>query len=366
MGFGPKPISDPESITVALDRRYTPTRIVKGLLGPVPISLLTYTSPGMFKALASVLGSSTFDIAEVEAVHMLPYVPMLRASSSNPVVVCDWHCIDSEIMRRFSLQCSNPAKRFYARRTAKLLEKTEAQIANLCDLHLVVSEREKRMVEALTSTAPVYVVPNGVRCSDYEYPGEEVASAAGRIKLLFVGTMDYHANIDGVLWFATSILPALLAKYPGLQFVVVGRNPPTEIGRLNGRNIQVVGRVADVRSYYRDCLAAVVPLRVGSGTRIKILEAMAAFTPVVSTSLGAEGLSVVSGEHYLAADSVEQWVSSITMLVENPTLWHKLRDQGRSLVEHSYDWNVIGDNLRKIYEASLAKRKNANCYAVSS
>ncbi len=149
VGFGPEPMASPASVVLPLPRRYSPTKIVKGLLGPTPISILNYTSRQMFKALSRLVGSGPIDIAEIEAVHMLPYLGVLRSSSSNPIVACDWHCFESEIMRRFSEQCPNPLKRLYAGRTAVLLERAERQIANLCDLHLVVSEREKQMVEAL-------------------------------------------------------------------------------------------------------------------------------------------------------------------------------------------------------------------------
>jgi polysaccharide biosynthesis protein PslH len=260
-------------------------------------------------------------------------------------------------MGRFAERCSNLARRVYARRTASLLKKAELQIANMCDLHLAVSEREKCMVEALPARAPVYLVPNGVNCSEYAPPSDPTVGMSGRTRLVFVGAMDYHANVAGVLWFARSVLPALLTRYPDLQLVIIGRNPAPEICRLSSTIIRVVGTVGDVRPYYKGAFAAVVPLHVGSGTRIKILEAMAAYTPVVSTKLGAEGLSVIGGQHYLAADSVEQWVSSITDLVENPTLRNRLRNQARSLVERTYDWNVIGADLRRVYERVLEARQ---------
>jgi glycosyltransferase involved in cell wall biosynthesis len=133
---------------------------------------------------------------------------------------------------------------------------------------------------------------------------------------------------------------------------------------LASRIIQVTGTVDDVRTYYQGALAAVVPLRVGSGTRIKIVEAMAAFTPVVSTRLGAEGLMVVAGQHYLAADSVAEWVSSVTDLIENPALWHSLRCQARSLIERTYDWNIIGKQLRRIYEGALETRRRTMRYGL--
>ncbi len=159
------------------------------------------------------------------------------------------------------------------------------------------------------SAVPVYLVPNGINCSEYERPSDETMKSDGLRRLIFVGSMDYEANVEGVLWFAEFILPALLKRYRDLRFDIVGRNPGPEIRRLASKAVHVVGTVDDVRPYYQGAFAAVVPLRVGSGTRIKILEAMAAFTPVVSTKLGAEGLSLTAGEHYLAADSVEEWVS---------------------------------------------------------
>jgi glycosyltransferase involved in cell wall biosynthesis len=169
--------------------------------------------------------------------------------------------------------------------------------------------------------------------------------------------MDYHANIDGALNFAREVWPQVRERQPNLVFTIVGRDPPPEVRELERMpGIEVTGTVADVRPYYREALVAVVPLNVGGGSRLKILEAMAAGTPVVSTTLGAEGLEVRSGENILIADRKEQLVAAILSVVENESQRRGLQAGGRALISDRYDWSRLGLSLFAAYEELLATR----------
>lgn len=175
-----------------------------------------------------------------------------------------------------------------------------------------------------------------------------------RNRLLFVGSMDYQANIDAVVWFGDRVWPELSHRLPQLLFTVVGRDPSTAVIKLAAiPRIEVTGWVADVRGFYHDALAAVVPLHFGSGTRIKILEAMAANVPVVSTSAGAEGLDVLPDVHYLAAETPEDFRLAIENLHSDSPLRKRLTMNARRLVEKRYDWKLIGSRLRSIYCGAL-------------
>src|SRR6185295_10816651 len=137
----------------------------------------------------------------------------------------------------------------------------------------------------------------------------------------FVGSMDYHANIEGAASFARDVWPVIHQRQPGLRFTIVGRNPPAAITDLcSAPGIEVTGSVADVGPYYREALAAVVPLNVGGGSRLKILEAMAAGVPVVSTKLGAEGLDVSDGENILLAETTAQLARGILNVIKSREL----------------------------------------------
>jgi polysaccharide biosynthesis protein PslH len=176
-----------------------------------------------------------------------------------------------------------------------------------------------------------------------------------RKDLVFLGRMDYHANIDAALYFAKKIWPLIRERRPDLRFVIVGAHPAKEILALRDvAGVSVTGTVDDVRPYYRSALAAVVPLRVGGGTRLKVLEAMAAGTPVISTTLGAEGLAVTNGKDILLADSPEAIADAVTSLEANNPAWQDLVTNARNLVRAHYDWPVIGDVLLRLYAEQVA------------
>jgi len=179
--------------------------------------------------------------------------------------------------------------------------------------------------------------------------------------MLFVGSMDYHANIGGVVDFAREVWPGLHDSRPELVFTIVGRDPATEVRQLRSiAGIEVTGTVDDVRPYYREAIAALVPLKVGGGSRLKILEAMAAGVPVVSTTLGAEGLDVQNGDNILIANTNQELAEAIIRVVESNAQQQQLRTGGRALVSARYDWSGLGAALFETYSKLLGPRSAAS------
>jgi glycosyltransferase involved in cell wall biosynthesis len=166
--------------------------------------------------------------------------------------------------------------------------------------------------------------------------------------------MAYHANIEAAVWFAHSVWPRLREHFPHWKLTIVGYNPaPAVLALRELKNVEVTGTVEDVRPYYGEAVAALVPLRIGGGTRLKILEAMAAGAPVVSTSLGAEGLAVSSGKELLIANREEDWLPHLQSLMENSQLRKNLVTAGRELVRARYDWEALGARLYETYRQWL-------------
>jgi glycosyltransferase involved in cell wall biosynthesis len=201
------------------------------------------------------------------------------------------------------------------------------------------------LLERLPETR-IEVVGNGV---DVEFFASNPAPAGDRKDLVFMGKMDYHANIDAALYFVRKIWPRVSARRPDLRFVIVGANPPSQILALREQGITVTGTVDDVRPFYRSALAAIVPLRVGGGTRLKVLEAMAAGTPVISTTLGAEGLASTPGKDILIADTAEEITEAVASLRAGDPQWRQLVSNARQLVQTKYDWSVVGDILVRLH-----------------
>lgn len=336
-------------ISATRGKGYTPAKILKGLAGPLPVTVLNYSSANVEEILSRTLESTPFDFVQIESIHLFRYFETIRKSKSSPAVVLDWHNIESELMQRYAAGEPNPAKKFIASRTAKLLEKLEENALQSFDAHTVVSEREQEKLRARNPTAAIHVIPNGVDITSFEDHSNNTPAA--RPTVLFVGSMDYHANSDAILWFCAEIWPQIAAEYPALDFKIVGRNPPASVQALASSRIFVTGTVDDVRPFYRQAFAVVVPLRIGGGTRLKILEAMAAGVPVISTRLGAEGLNANDHEQILLAENAAEFSACIRSLLANPEYALKLRSAALNLVTGHYNWAVLGQKLVNVYKS---------------
>jgi glycosyltransferase involved in cell wall biosynthesis len=382
-------------VTVRRGPGYTPAKLLRGALGRTPISLLNYTTDAMKQSLANMLSEQEFDVVQIESIHLMGYLPVIRSVPSRPLVVCDWHNIESELMTRYSEREPNLLRRTYARKTARQLGALEQQATRDFDAHVVVSDRDRDHLLELNSRSPrvskgsyfaldtadvgnpnsacrVSVTENGVD-SAY-YTDEEIdksykaqtsrrADATGKIhppvqvnRIVFVGSMDYHANIHAVVDFAREVWPAIHERQPELVFTIVGRDPAAEVRQLASLpGIEVTGTVDDVRPFYREAIASIVPLKVGGGSRLKILESMAAGVPVISTTLGAEGLEVGHETDIVIADTNEQIVNAVKRVLEDLRLRRQLIDAGRDLVSHRYEWAALGKSLFRIYEDLLTQ-----------
>jgi sugar transferase (PEP-CTERM/EpsH1 system associated) len=335
---------------------YTPLKILNGLLGPMPLPVLNYASDNVSAKLAALLAEQSFDAVQLESVHLLSYLDVILRTPRSPAVVSDWHNVESELMARYAARTGNWGKRVVAYRTAHLLERSEQRLLSKAAAHLVVSEREKQLLKRRSPEAEIYVVPNGVDTAAFGITAQQrSASTRRRNTLLYVGSMDYHANVDAVVWFVREIWPVVASEFPDLGFTIVGRNPGPQVRALASHNVHVTGSVDDVRPSYLSGEAIVVPLRVGSGTRLKILEAMAAGVPVVSTALGAEGLDAIDGVHLLIGNSPGEFASALVRLLRDPALAARLVDAGKKLVTERYDWSTFGQRLYEIHSEVYAR-----------
>jgi len=354
-------------VIVNKGRSYTSWKLVRGLLGPTPVSVLNYHDRRVATELRRLLHEQTFDVVQMEGIHLISYLPILRSSRSHPLLVCDWHDVQSELMLRYALYTENWARRLYAMRTASLLGTLERRLVAECDAHLVVSERDRLKLREMTPKACVHVVENGVEANHYSLvetqlaPGRLPGQSGERLKdIVFVGSMDSHANIDAARYFALEVWPRIRAQSPELRFLIVGSRPVLEVRELaNLPGVTVTGTVEDVRPYYCGAFAAVAPLRIAGGTRLKILEAMAAGVSVISTSVGAEGLAVNPGANILIADTVEEMARVVWDLYNSHETQKRLSRAGRELVRARYDWSVIGLSLYHVYRGLLHHQSNA-------
>lgn len=345
--------------SVVREKGYSPGKLLRGLIGPDPVTVLNFWSLAVARSLRNILSSRYFDTVQLEGIHLIRYVPVIRACSPGTAIIADWHNIESEIMRRYAGTSTSLSRRIFAARTARLIERAEERLLTICDAHVVASDRERGELGRRAPEARLSTIPNGVDVALYRSGNHRPPSTASMTELLFVGSMDYHANVDGVEWFVREIWPVLTERHPEFALNIVGRDPDPRVRALDAASINVTGTVDDVRPYYSRALAAVVPLRVGSGTRLKILEAMAAGVPVISTRLGAEGLEVADGQHLLLADTPEEFAAAIDRISSDPSLRVHLVEAGYDLVERVYDWRTLGAHLFDVHTETAERRRRA-------
>ena len=354
-----------ECILIQRDGGFSARNLVRGLIGPLPVSVWNYTSEAMKAELARLLEQQPFDVVQFEQAHLFAYLDVIRRAKQPVRVICDWHNIESEVIERYARTARGVPRRLYAARTAGLLRGVEERLLDQCEGHVVCSERERQQLLERVPEALVHVVGNGV---DVDFHSDAQIERACRCRpgianwsresIVFVGSMDYHANIDAALFFAKEVWPRLRARRSSLRFVIVGSRPAPEIMALARQpGITVTGTVDDVRPYYRTALAVVIPIRVGSGTRLKALEAMAAGVPVVSTTVGIEGIEIIPGENVVLADSGEELAQAVLRLSECETEWQRLAAGGRALVRARYDWRALGESLYRFHE-QISKQRN--------
>jgi sugar transferase (PEP-CTERM/EpsH1 system associated) len=299
--------------------------------------------PAMQAALDEAVNRTHYDAVLFESVLMAGY----QLPPSVKILI-DQHNIEHELLQRTYQQEKWSLRKWYNWQESRLLKPGELERCRRADLVLVTSEREQSRLQQMLPGQNIEVVPNGVDTEMF-VPEQTVEEKAHQI--IFTGAMDYHPNIQAVLFFAQQCWQQLRAHIPDATWLIVGRNPPPEVQQLAALNgVTVTGSVADVRPFMRESAVAIAPLQVGSGTRLKILEALAMQKAVVTTRIGCEGLAVESGKHLLVADSPKAFVEAIITLLHSADMRADLGRKGRMLVEDVYSWDQCAAHLLRALE----------------
>jgi polysaccharide biosynthesis protein PslH len=302
-------------------------------------------------ALDRLLQGEVFDIVQVESAQMGGFT-----LSGNAAVVLDEHNIEYELIDRMSRGESSWPRRLYCRQESAKLRAAEIALWRRVDACAVTSSRDQETIDREAPSTLTSVVPNGVDLD--EFPATADAADGGR-RILFTGTMNYRPNRDAALYFVRDILPRIHRRFPDASLTICGQSPPPEVAALACEQVMVTGRVPDVQPYLADATVVVAPLRVGAGTRLKILEAMAMSRPVVTSTIGCEGIDVSGGSHVLIADAPDEFADAVCHLLAEPALRQRLGREGRRLVEGRYGWEAAAARLDELHSRCVAARAAA-------
>ena len=314
---------------------------------------LVHAEPAITGALERMLASDPYDLVQFEFVHTAPSgtASAERLRSRVPFIL-DEHNIEYDILQRTARGGASFARRAFNAIDARKVRTEEVGAWARLDGCTVTSERDQEMLLAAAPSARTAVVRNGVDLDAFR-PG---SAAHEPRSVLFFGAIDYYPNTEGLLFFLDEVMPRLRATMPGVHLRIVGRRPPASITERRGRDVEITGAVDDVRPYIERAAVVVVPLRIGGGTRLKILEAMAMGKAVVSTTLGAEGLDVVPERDLSIADDAAGLAAKIGALLDDPERRGRLGVAARRFVEESHGWSASVARLTGFYEEILEAR----------
>ena len=327
--------------------------ILSAFLKRVPITVARYNVPAYRQKFKELVATQTFDLVHYEMFH----VAQFHTETDLPSLLSQQN-VDSAIWRRLCQETANPLQKCLYWTQQRAFERYERLMSPKFDVVTCASEIDRQTFQRTSAGGRFEIIPNGVDIEDYQpdfTTGGEPTRAgldAQGAHLIYIGSMDWYPNEDAVTFFADEVLPEIHAKLPNVQFSAVGGNPSPRVQKL-GENPQILvtGRVPEIKPYFARATVFVVPLRIGSGTRLKILEALAMGKAVVSTTVGAEGLGLVDGKEILIADEPKAFAESVLRLLTDASLCREIGENGRARVERDYDWRRIGEKLYQLYES---------------
>lgn len=330
----------------------------KNVFSPYPYSVDKYTTAPMVNKIRELLARETYDGIVVDTVFMARAMVGLKL----PPSVCFEHNVEFVIrQRQFESEKRLPVKAFFWYDYQRM-RRFEGQLGTLFDHLIMVSPKDCETIGSL-GVKNTTAVPLGVDTDEFTpdwkpEAGGDVDLPNPATDLVFTGSMDWEPNQGGIRWFAEEVLPQL-QDIENLRLWVVGRRPNAQLLALaeSNRQIKVTGWVSDVRPYIANAAVYVVPLLVGGGTRIKIFEAMAMAKPIVSTTIGAEGLPVIHGENLLLSDTATAFADSIRKLIQQKELAAKLGGAAREMVAANYSWASAADVFAQICHDTVERRR---------
>lgn len=312
-------------------------------------------SPEFNEKLENLLRHGRYDLVQIEGIELARTIEMIRIANKGIRIVFDDHNAETELQRRNMLtDLGNPRRWLaaaYSWVQTRRLARFERWACLQADWVTAVSTSDKKHLQALAPDlqTPITVIPN---CLDVQAMQTQTEKEEEIIPfdLVFSGKMDYRPNVDAVLWFATEVWPLVQTQRPSTTWAVVGQKPHPRLDRLRTiKGITITGWVDSVRPYISGANLFIMPFRIGSGTRLKLIEAMAAGKPIVSTAVGAEGFPVQSGREIVLVDGAGEMAANILALLANDEQRHNLGQAAQQFAQQ-YDWRVVIPQFNQIYQ----------------
>jgi len=325
------------------------------LVRPEPVAILKYQDRAMAAAIRQAMQTHAYDLVHLDMLHLATYLPLI---GKTPTLLME-HNVETQIIQRRADTERPGLKRWYLQRQARKLRDFEAHACRSASKVVAVSDNDVEQLEALTGRRDIVCVPNGVDTDFFTPPAlskntpQDIAQPRS---LVYVGGFTWYPNQDAIEYFCKEIFPAIRREAPDVVLRVIGRyrdNAVTAALQAQG-GVELCGLVDDIRPYVHGASAYIVPLRIGGGTRLKILDALAMGKAIVSTAIGCEGIAVTPDHDILVADEPATFAQAVLSLLNDPARAKALGQHGRTLVEQRYDWRALGATLDAACTAACA------------
>ncbi len=330
-------------------KHYGLVSIARSLFLKIPLNIAKFQSPAVLQALTQFGRKHKIDLIHVDYLHMAQYGLALKNILSKPAVLRE-HDLEIKMMQRFAEVETRPHLKFVARVQAKTFRRYQPEICAQFDKCIMVSADDERDLRQLAPRVKTTVIPIGVD-THYFRPHRE---RAGPSTICYLGSLDWFANVQGIRWFAKDVLPLVAKEHGTVKLLIYGSSPGRSVSELaDGKRIFVMGFIEDAREAFRSATVFIAPEAVGSGLRIKILEAMAMGKPVVATSVSCEGIAVKHGRDILVADKPADFAREVSLLLSSERLRRSVSTNARRSIVRQYSWATLGRKFLRTYQDIL-------------
>lgn len=337
-------------IEVPIDTSLKVTDAVVNLFEAVPYHIRRFTSSAFKNQLIALLTQESFDLIQLEGIHLCPYLDTIREYSNAPVTLRA-HNVESLIWDRLAREEQSTLKSLYLKMQAKRLAAYEKGMVNKVDAVIPISEVDQMKLSAWGLKVPIFTCPTGIDLHRYE---PYLKSTVNLKAVGFIGSLDWMPNQNGIRWFVEKCWPGIVAEHKDAMLYIAGRNMPGEMRELEQvTGVKVLGEVDDALRFMMQCGIIIVPLFSGSGMRIKIIEAMALGKPVVTTPVGLEGIDAREGEDCLVADTAERFTEAVISLLEHSDRQLEVSRNARRFIENHYDNDTFTGELIRFYQTQF-------------
>lgn len=339
-------------IPVSHDTRTTTFRVLKNIFSPLPFTISKYQSEKMRDAARVACQAASYDVVHVDHLHLASYGVLLQSEFGLPYCLRE-HNFETNIYERFAGVQGVSLFKQYMKMQARRIRAYEAEQTALADVCMAITDEDAAQITA-AGNANIRVVPAGVDLARHALLDR---SKERPHSILLLGNLVWQPNADAARWFLKEIFPHVRNRFTDARVTIAGGSPPRDLLEQQCDSISFPGYVDDVSALAAEMEVLAIPLRVGGGMRIKMLEFFAFGKAVVSTTIGAEGNRALPGTHYLRADAPEEFATHIIAAMESAELRRSIGDAARAFVEEQYSWQSIAAQFETAYHEAIERRR---------